>query len=159
MSEKSARSHVGAFAIAMCHVRQRDRKNGIYKVLRMSERKNTEVIFMCQMLKFIIECRRFLYVVQFIWMASYSTLSIAAIPNEIHTAFIYRMHIVRQQTQKNPLAHISLPNDIPNLISFYMRQIFGNRGCFSFFAVVVIFLTLKPSAETEVLYENQKNQT
>lgn len=54
------------------------------------EEKKMEVIFMCQMLKFIIECRRFLYVVQFIPMASYSTLCIAAIAHRFSFIFFYR---------------------------------------------------------------------
>lgn len=111
-------NRIDSMSVSVCNVSSVTEKEKMAFIKfcgTIREEKKMEVIFMCQMLKFIIECRRFLYVVQFIPMASYSTLCIAKLQS--HTAFLsfsfIAMHIVCQQQK---MAHISFPNNISHLI-------------------------------------------
>lgn len=109
-------NRIDSMSVSVCNVSSvtEKEKMAFIKFCGTIREKKMEVIFMCQMLKFIIECRRFLYVVcnlsqwqviqPFVWLQS-------------HTAFLsfsfIAMHIVCQQQK---MAHISFPNNISHLI-------------------------------------------
>lgn len=86
------------------------------------------------MLKFIIECRSFLYDMQFIPIVSYPTRSTAAITNKIRAVFIYHIHAVHWSATKTPQPHISF-RDAKKKISSHARALHASRREF----LVLIF--------------------